>query len=206
VCISHLDADTFVGLLRLLERPLPKVDFKLMEQIDLNGSSVCEDKFDKTLLYMVGIGELARKVKFPRVSDEPQDVTEYICQMLNESEESIISTGEAAQEAVEAGYEKCFRNSMTLDSNDGAKGIYRVGELDIFDPSRPYQDDVNVVVVYRDKYKSISIYCNPKSKYEFAGKTIAGIEFAGHPKACGSPRGVEMSFEDAVRVFFQLDR
>ena len=50
-------------------------------------------------------------------------------------------------------------------------------------------------------WKTISIYADPKSSYNFAGKTFAGILFQGHPKACGSPRGKIMSQEDGKKVF-----
>lgn len=42
---------------------------------------------------------------------------------------------------------------------------------------------------------------HPDSDYSFAGQTIAGIEFNGHAKACGSPRGQEMTLEDAIEVY-----
>src|SRR3989339_1235187 len=35
--ITHIDADTFVGLIRMAGKSLPGVDFDLMEKIDLNG-------------------------------------------------------------------------------------------------------------------------------------------------------------------------
>lgn len=196
--ITHIDADTLVGIMRLLERNLPLIDLTLMEKIDLNGSSICVNKFDPTLLYMVGVGELSRSIRFPRCSEEVQDVTDYVDQLLNLSTDEIINIGRQATEKSESSYHNC----MTKSQKD--VGLWVIGPEDPFDPSRPYEDGINVVVVYRSHYKSISIYCNPVSQYEFAGKTISKILFAGHPKACGSPRGEEMSETQAEEVFSAL--
>jgi len=198
--ISHIDADTYVGLLRMDGRELPKVDFDLMERIDLNSSSVCSDKFNETLLYMVGVNQIARDLKFPFPKDEPQDVSEVIESMMRNDANEIVRIGHEANEKSEATY----RNCRKVLSDSGKVGYWEVGASDPFDPSRPYEDGVKVVVVYRQHYKSVSIYCDPKSDYAFGGKTVAGIEFAGHPKAAGSPRGVEFSNKDGRRVFQDL--
>lgn len=197
--ITHIDADTYVGLLRMAGRPLPQVNFSLMEKIDLNGSSVMSDRFDPTLLYMVGVGEAAREVKFPRSSkDGPIDVSEQIEVMMTKTCDEIIRLGRIAAEKSEKTY--CER----LKKHEQFIGFWSIGPEDALDPSRPYVDGYEVVVVYRDHFKSISVYCSPDSKFEFGGKTLAGITFAGHLKACGSPRGESFTEEDAVRVFKEI--
>lgn len=194
--ITHIDADTYCGILRLLGKELPNIDLKLLEKIDNNGSSVCQDKFDKTLLYMIGIGKLQRDLKFPRVSAEPQDVTSIVQSMFNYSIEDIIKIGKEAQVKAEDSYFNCELEHLLF-----SKILFSINEDDNLDPSRAYEDNYKVVVVYRQHYKTISIYCNPKSDYTFEGKIIAGIEFNGHPKACGSPRGVEYTEEQAKQVY-----
>jgi hypothetical protein len=197
--ITHIDADTYVGLLRMSGKSLPGVDFDLMEKIDLNGSSVCADKFDPTLLYMVGVGQLARDLRFPRANaDAPTDVTGIVEAMMAKTDKEIIEIGQSATEQSEAAYANC-RVAIA-----GKVGYWVIGANDPFDPSRPYEDGIPVVVVHRTHYKSISIYCDPKSEHGFGGKTVAGIEFAGHPKAAGSPRGVEFNAEDGKKVFEDL--
>jgi len=199
--ITHIDADTFVGLLRMAGRTLPEVDFNLMEKIDLNGSSVCADKFNPTLLYMVGVGQLARDLKFPRSSsDGPVDVTLIVEAMMAKTEKEIISIGQAATEESEAAYKNC------KVAVSGKVGFWAIGPNDPLDPSRPYEDGVSVVVVYRVHYESISIYCDPRCEYTFGGKTVAGIEFAGHPKAAGSPRGVAITEKDGLSVFEAIQK
>lgn len=194
--ITHMDADTFLGILRLLDVGLPNIDLFILEQIDNNGSSICKDKFDKTLLYMIGIGKLQRNLKFPRVSAEPQDVTNIVQSMFNYSIEDIIKIGKQAQIKAEDSYFNCEIENLLF-----SKILFSINEDDNLDPSRAYEDNYKVVVVYRQHYKSISIYCNPKSDYTFESKTIAGIEFNGHPKACGSPRGIEYTEEQAKQVY-----
>jgi hypothetical protein len=144
---------------------------------------------------MVGVGVLARKLQFPRMVEEPQDVTIIVRNMLFTSVDRFIEYGKEAIEKSEADYINC------KSAQDGVKGMWVVGSTDDFNPSRPYEDGIKVVVVYRSHYKTVSIYCDPDSSYEFAGQTISGIEFNGHPKACGSPRGMEVGVEHAIEVF-----
>ena len=197
IFITHMDADTYVGLLRMIGEPIPSgVDFDLMERIDLNGSSACQNKFDPTLLYMVGLGQWARSQKFPRPSQEgPVDVTELISRLVAIRPKELIELGRAATVESERTYNECL-----VEAN-GPVGLWAIGPNDPLDPSRPYEDGVPVVVVYRDHYKSISVYCSPTSPYSFGGRELAGILFSGHPKACGSPRGTEMTREDALSIF-----
>ncbi|PIP66968.1 MAG: teicoplanin resistance protein VanZ [Parcubacteria group bacterium CG22_combo_CG10-13_8_21_14_all_41_9] len=199
IVITHMDADTFVGLLRLSGRPLPEVDFSLMEKVDLNGSSVIEDLFNPTLLYMVGVGEVARGLKFPRPStDGSVEVTGLVEQLLDQSSFSLLVMGISAQTKSEAAYERCQRDRI---GNPPRVGLWVVGPDDAFDPSRPYRDGFEVVVVYRSHYESVSIYCSPSSEWAFGGQEVGGIQFAGHPKACGSPRGLAFTEGQAGEVF-----
>jgi hypothetical protein len=199
--ITHIDADTYVGLLRMAGRPIPEIDLLLMEQIDLNGSSACSDRFDPTLLYMVGIGELARGLKFPRPSAEGSiDVSELVEVMFVKTTEEIVELGRNATERSEATYAGC-RKAISLS---GRVGFWAIGPTDPLDPSRPYDDGVEAVIVYRQYYQSVSIYCSPFSPLQFGGEMVAGIIFAGHPKAAGSPRGTAMTEEDAQRVFAEI--
>ncbi|RJQ30589.1 teicoplanin resistance protein VanZ [Candidatus Parcubacteria bacterium] len=194
--ISHLDGDTFVGLLRMTGRELPVgVDLSLMERIDLNGSSVCREKFHPTRMYMVGVGEFARQLKFPRVSEEPQEVTGLVVELASNSASAIIEAGRLATEKSEASYRDC------KVAVEGKVGLWAIGAEDPLDPSRPYEDGVETVIVYRRHFETVSIYASPASPHAFGGKEVAGISFAGHPKACGSPRGMKMSEENAKRVF-----
>lgn len=193
--ITHIDADTFLGLCRLCGVELPNIDFVMLEQIDLHGTSACPDAYSPTRLYIAGIGVIARELRFPRVTAERQDVTALVEKMMEFTPEDIVVKGRRNQDLVEAAYKSCFREQR----NNVA--LYYVTAADAFDPSRPYQDGIDVVVVYREHYKLISIYCNPATKLGFAGQTVAGITFGGHPQACGSPRGQEMTWGQAQTVF-----
>ena len=197
VTITHLDADTLVGIMRLNGIELPSLDFQLMERIDLNGSSIIEDLYDATLLWMVGVGAICRAMKFPFCKAESVDVTEQVEILLSKTTEEIIAEGKKAQDAVEDTYSNC------VISKDAKAGVilFSVGADDAFDPSRPYRDGFDRVIVYREHYESISIYCSPKSDFGYGGQTIANVVFAGHLKACGSPRGVAMTLEDAHDVY-----
>ncbi|ACQ51173.1 teicoplanin resistance protein VanZ (plasmid) [Clostridium botulinum] len=196
--ITHMDADTYVGILRLLGKDLPNIDLEMLEQIDNNGSSICRDKYNKALLYQLGIGRLQRNLKIPRVSEERVDVTSIIEEILKYSTEKIIKIGEKVQESSE----KAYINSLKRKQKN--KILFSINAQDDLNPSRAYEDSYDIVVVYRQHYKTISIYCNPKSQYVFAGKEVAGIKFDGHPQSCGSPRGMEMTEEEALKVFEEI--
>ncbi|WP_434284705.1 teicoplanin resistance protein VanZ [Clostridium botulinum] len=196
--ITHMDADTYVGILRLLGKDLPNINLEMLEQIDNNGSSICRDKYNPALLYQLGIGRLQRNLKIPRVSEERVDVTHIIEEMFNYSTKKIINIGEEVQESSEEAYIDYVR------SKKENKILFSINAQDNLNPSRAYEDDYDIVVVYRKHYKTISIYCNPKSQYAFAGKEVAGIKFDGHPQACGSPRGMEMTEEQALKVWEEI--
>lgn len=202
--ITHFDADTYLGVLRLLGKELPNIDLDLMEKIDLNGSSVVKDKTDRTLCYMVGIVEVARTLNFPRANDkEPMEVTELFEKIYNEySTEQVIFLGQKLQ--LES--EKNYHNNCEMKNEEAKVGIWKIEKGQQFDPSRPYEDGIDAVIVYREEYKSISIYGNPKSEHTFGGETFAGIGFQGHPKACGSPRENTYDMIDAKRVFKAVEK
>lgn len=198
--ITHIDADTFLGLCRLCGKELPHLNYALLEQVDLHGSSVCSNLYSDTLLYMLGIGTVSRRLRFPRVTDERVNVTEIVEKMMSYNSEQIIEFGRETQDASEQAYKDCFREKK------GNVILFYATEKDALDPSRAYRDGLDIVVVFRKHYQTISIYCNPKTKYQYGGKTIAGIRFGGHPQACGSPRGQEMSFKQAQTVFEEITK
>ena len=188
--ISHIDADTLLGIWRMAGFNDPTsdwlgwLDLKMLEQIDLNGTSgvpPCD-----TLFFVIGVSEIAKSLGFPRVADEPQDVTPIVREMIGrKSFADFVAAGQTAHARSEAAYRTCRQGI----SPNGKVGFWAIGKDDPLDPSRPYQDGVGVVVVYRSHYQSVSIYCDPTSQYAFGGKEVGGIMFAGHPKACGSPPG-----------------
>lgn len=195
--VTHVDADTVIGAKRALGKALPKVDFAVIEALDKNGSSVLSSLDCAELFYALGIGEVSRKVKFPRVTESTQDVTKEFNAILDTPDSEVITAGKESYAKGEEVYSRCFQ------AKDGKVGLWILGEKDSIDPSRPYRDNVPVVVVYREQYKSISIYCDPKTPYVGKG-TWAEIVFEGHDKACGSPRGQVMNPKQAGDVFKAL--
>ena len=200
VILSHIDADCFTALSQMLLGTKSRdLDLDLLESLDMKGTSILkDDKFNTTLLYFIGVGALSRNLKVPRVTDEAQDITSIVEVMLNKSVEDIIEIGRETQEEAEKAYSECF---VTLKS-----GVTLINQKNGFsvDPSRGYEDGAKVVVLYRECWKTVSVYAAPNNDLTFKGKTIAGINFDGQPKACGSPRGETFTFEDAERVFQEL--
>jgi hypothetical protein len=196
IVITHLDADTLVGLAKLLGRPFEddKLDFGLMARIDEEGSFGYP--IGTTREFMVGVGVRARQLEFPRCSATPVEVTGVVEQLLATSVDEFISLGKKAIAETKA----AVRDFLVEDNLDGKVGLWNIPSGCSMDPSAPYESGFEVVVMYRDDYKNISIYARPNTPWTFAGKMFDGILFAGHPKACGSPRGEEFGLADAIGV------
>jgi len=213
VQISHMDADTFIGLLRMSGNKLPGLDFNLMEQIDLNGSSVCNGRYHPTLLYMVGIGEISKSLKFPRVTAEHQDVTDIVEKMMRYQVDYILDIGQVATGKAEKAYADCLIKNFS-----DCIGVWSIGPNDPLDPSRAYDDFYIAVVVYRKHYKSVSVYCSPKNDYTISSfgtiedidltnyqATIGSYRMCGHPKAAGTERTDDGWTEgDALKIFEEI--
>jgi len=199
--ITHLDADTFLALLKMAGKPTPRIDLDIVAKIDTNGSSVLKDLLDPAHLYMQGVGVKAKSIGFPtKPSKEPVDVTSFVDKMFMVSTDELISLGRE----VVTQKEQQYKNLKPVLS--GKAGLWIVDDYNAIDPSRPYRDGIDVVMVYRKDKKSFSIFCNPKSKFEFGGKEIAGIKCMGHPQACGSPRDHDYTEDDAKHVFEELTK
>jgi len=194
--ITHIDADTFVGLLRLYGYPLPTIVLDGLEGMDTYGTFNYRTDTD-TYYYMVGIGQLSRDLLFPRCTDEPQPVTRFVQRMMWTPESEIIAIGKRATEKSM----DIMNNSLLKTSERKTIGLWCLEKGESFDPNLAYHFGYAIVIVWRQAYKNISIYCHPHIRYEFAGKTIAGVQFAGHPKACGSPRGMAIDVNLAREIF-----
>lgn len=206
---THMDPDAWVTYLKMTGKfkaeEFAGLNLDTMAKIDENGSSVA-DKFDPTLLYMVGVGQWLRANKMPRVTEERQDITELMTKLAGVSVADLIEMGRLAQEKAWADYTSCKK---AFDRSAGVCFI-SCDASHAIDPSIAYGDKFEGfdgyqrVVVYRAHYKTVSIYCAPSSPFAYSGQTIAGIAFAGHPKACGSPRGTEITEEQAMAVWSEL--
>ena len=201
--ITHLDADTLMGIFRMCGYVMPEdIDLNLMERIDVEGSSFLPQGGlgNRTRQYMVGVSDLAREKNFPRWQGEDLDVSQIVYAITRLHDKQVVAQGVISMEKGEDAYQ---RSLQTIDQH---VAFVIIAKGDSVDPSRSYADDCSAVVVYREAFKSISIYGNPKSgeSPELAGIEFAGIEFAGQPRACGSPRGEEHTPEDAKRVFLAV--
>jgi len=136
--ISHIDADTLLGIWRMAGFNDPTsdwlgwLDLKMLEQIDLNGTSgvpPCD-----TLFFVIGVSEIAKSLGFPRVADEPQDVTPIVREMIGrKSFADFVAAGQTAHARSEAAYRTCRQGI----SPNGKVGFWAIGKDDPLDPSRP---------------------------------------------------------------------
>lgn len=237
--ITHLDADTFLGLARMMGKNYngydkvtdddgswffdEKLNLNLVEKIDLNGSTGYEETSE--YYFMVGFSEIVRELKnilaintnfpngLPRLSENEEfiditEIIEYLFYYYESDFEGIIDKGIKVCGESEKAYKDC---KISVDNVSGmyaydnqssghTKGFWLVKD-NSFDPSRPYRDNIDIVVIYRENYKTMSIYCNPCTNYNFNEKIIKNVEFKGHAKACGSPRGREITENEAFEVY-----
>lgn len=219
--ITHLDADTMIGIVRMLgdsriaeinpqrfhDYGMPwrndVIDLVLMARIDVNGSSfLLQNGLENTTRqWMVGILQLLRELNFPRWQGDDVDVTDIIAQIIFRSDEEIIQIGK--KEMMNG--EKAYQKRGVVQYTDSGIGLWeQVVPEDSFDPSRPYADGYKVVVIYRRRLKQIGVYVNPDTDFS-VNRILSGIQFAGREKAAGSPRGEEFSLGDSQGVFDALN-
>jgi hypothetical protein len=198
--ITHVDADTLVALYRMAGVPVPKeVDLQLVEYFDTHGSSVIKDLTNPTFLWILGLTKARKLVNFPPPGPkEPVDVTDQIYRIFQMPFQRVVLYGKELQ--VES--EKNYREG--LQDENGTVGFWVMQTHGGFDPSRPYLDGYKITIVYRKQYQQIGLYAAPNTNYILGNTKIAGIQFLGHAKACGSPRGEKYTQEDAQRVFEEL--
>ncbi len=212
--VTHYDADTHVGVLRMMGRPLPglSVDLNRLAVIDTQGSKGIPP-LDPTLLYMTGVEYMAFTVGIPRATPGTEvDVTDKVMQIVEKTEDELIAIGRGQYERQEAAY----RDKRVATSRNGKVGFWSITDIEM-NPSRPYDDGFAVVVVFRAGYASASLYFNPAhalnvlnlpGAVETEGdlppnyrKTVGGIRFCGHITACGSPRGQTLTEAEAFVVY-----
>lgn len=217
--ISHFDADTAIGLRRLLGLPLPDgIDISLIEIIDNRGSSALPDLGCDEYAYALGMSGASPLVRgrVPRCGAEPIDVTEGVLSILAWPCEIVVATGKVMLAASEETYHaRCEKEERTkhcrykVEPKGRKVGLWILPVGESIDPSRPYRDGFSIAVVFRHQFETISIYSSPDAKgvdILSEGKArFAGIDFEGHPRACGSaPRDRKCSIEEAVAVFEEL--
>ncbi len=216
--ITHLDADTLIGVMRMLgdagvAEINPQrlhdygsawrsdvIDLALMAKIDTEGSSFLPQNGlgNTTRQWMVGISQLVRQLKLPRWEGKDVDVTSIVEQVISYSDEEIIQIGKEEMIKGEEAYQKALAKAVHASSCNGPCLVQKKPE-DAFDPSRPYSD-YHFVVIYREWLKQIGVYVNPKVNFTVSGKIFAGIKFEGQAKAAGSPRGENFTLEQANSV------
>ena len=203
--ITHSDADTLLGIMRMLGKSMPNnIDLSIIEKIDLNGSSAVSSDSDE-LAYMVAINNASQTIyKIPRASAEPQDVTSQVTGIIDymSNSDKVIQDGKELIKKAEKEFQSVTKY---VPSNNKNVVAFNVPKEINFDPSRPYRDGYLIVVVYREIYESISIYANPKANINLLENPVyAGMKFAGHNKACGSERGQKFTWTDAVSVITDI--
>lgn len=217
--ISHLDADTLIGILRFygdagVAEINPQrlhdygsawnsvlIDLALMARIDTEGSSFLPQNGleNTTRQWMVGVTHLAQRFKLPRWEGKDVDVTAVVEQIIALSDEEIIQVGKEAMVKGEESYQKA-KVRATHSSSCHGPCLCQEKPDEPIDPSRPYADGYHFVVIYRAWLRQIGVYVNPKVNFTVGGKTFAGIKFEGQAKAAGSPRGENFSLEQANSV------
>lgn len=200
VYVNHIDADNFIGLMRMKGIPLPAVNMQQVETIDTKSSFFLtpEERVNRTSAYYVGIGQLTRLAGIPRVTEEETDITELVEKMLNYHEDEIVRLGYEAIKKFDEDFNDCIvetnGDTILLEGKEGKA----------LNVALAYERGYSKAVVFRPNFKTVSVYGSPTSGLNYAKKTIAGILFDGHPTACGSPRGEVLTLDDAKKVYLEI--
>lgn len=199
IFVSHFDADTWLGLCRLCGYLIPALDLCLLEKIDCNGTSVVQNPEEcMEIQFAHGLHLRARNAEFPNCSSSPEDITQTMDAVLGDlmDTEGCVEDGRDAIMSAE----RTYKAGPYAQFSNGRIGLWEVKSNEELDPSRPYRDGFEVVIVWRGAYNSISLYANPSTSHVLGGRTFDGLLFQGHEKACGSERGKSFSIHDAYKV------
>ena len=131
--ISHLDADTLIGIMRLLGLPLPTgLDFALMEHINNDGSSnvpLCD-----TVAFMVAVSDWTYEHMFPRCpapNEVSINVTAYLEDIIYECKNLLfIKRGYASIKQSETNYAQALKESSEIAE------LYAIKEEIKFNPPK----------------------------------------------------------------------
>ncbi len=191
--VTHMDADTFVGLLRMVAQksllPLHAagVDLALMARYDVKATGLPVG-LNPTKCFMLWV--TAQGMKLPRPPTEGvTDITEQVMSMVARLSDlpQCLFTGQVLGEKAETLYKE--RLEFVRETAQGRKlGFWSLRDGETMDPTRPYQDGYQLVVVYRQQHQSASLYADDSVEESLPGR-YAGVLFEGHPHACGSERG-----------------
>ena len=207
IYVTHLDADTFVGVLRMLDLlwiiNQKLVDFILMGKIDEGGSVILPDhgRDIPTRQYMMGISKLKREFRFPRWNSEDIDVTDIFEKIISYPTEEINRLGREKIVQGEKAYQECKNESVFTRGRVILLCLKTAGPFDL---NIPYEDGYEVVVAYNEG-GHISLRVHPDVDLQVNDRMFAGVPFAGHPRAAGSLRGEKFTREQAENIRMVLE-
>jgi hypothetical protein len=167
--ITHLCADTYVALLKLLNpdaiEAFPDNQYqnfiKDIARLD-KGKQLPAD--NQARLYWFGLKTFFKDV--PRCTEEHQNVTDLI--NLDLPVDEVIEAGREVAKKNKEAYKKSFRFSQEHFQNTGlTTTLFFVADeyTEFFDPLFPYygtKEENSVIIIFREKYKSISIGIDPR--------------------------------------------
>jgi hypothetical protein len=206
ILISHIDLDTIGGLLAVMgQKPDHPGFWEAVAFIDLNGRHHLNKLPEAIHPYIKGAWAI--DAKYRRRFDELTDVTDLVfkyandLQRLLDGDKELIRQGEEEFAALQAKQEAC------LVEEDEFVRLFRTETVPCSSAyySPTLRKVVPFIVVYNDKWKSVTVSCEggQLNVGEFV-KTLWGEGAGGHAGIGGSPRGQEMSFEDAKEAVMKI--
>jgi hypothetical protein len=229
--INHFCPDIYIALKQFLQItqdfsffknvPDAMLFFNNVAKIDL-GENINMD--NRAHQFCAGLKTFHTDI--PRCTEKHQDITKLINLELPVDE--IIEAGREVIKRNEEVYKRSFHGSQDHFNNTGlTTTLFRVADKDteFFNPLFPYygtEETNSVIVIYREKYKSISIGIDPRLRLNFQTFknlgdveeevenpayqiTIEGIRFFGHDTVAGTERRQEgWTFEDAKKIYTEL--
>lgn len=196
VVVTGIDPATLYALMRMAGKEPFSPDLIPREEMHLSSLALHRSELGSAQYFRVGIQVMMRWYALPPRCGQPTDITDIVERMMRVRLEKVIGCGR--EEVAKTDYSECFKD------RSGIVGLWVIGSGQPSSPARTYQDGMTISVAYHSGKKKITISSHPKTDQDFEEREIAGIKFTGSIHSSGSLQGMELTVEDAWKVFREI--
>lgn len=208
VLVSHIDLDTVTGIMALIGKyDVPQDVKEGINFVDCNGqhhlfSEKVSEGARRVILAYIGYSSINR-APFGQ-----EDVTEYVHALMESF--NTEANYEAGLKLV-SDRTKEAEESLVIGLN-GIAVLEQAADSKVFGLNSEYMlkgQEYNYIIVYSNKFKSVTVSSRLGAKdvlnMSLVMKDLFGPEAGGHAGIAGTPRGVEFTSQDAMKVFAHLN-
>jgi len=201
--VSHVDLDALGGVMAIMGvKPSAESFWDLAAFVDTHGAHKLGESnaSESNLRALHAFWAWSEQNRcYPPRDGSAQDVTEYVrgaCAAITsilEGDETMLAAGDAFRAAT---------RTLNLESFKESSGrvVLRVSDSFVNHLYDYNGEAFDAVVAYNSKFKSVTVsFANPKETDDACKlvQSLWGVLAGGHKGIAGSPRGQEMTLEDA---------